>query len=178
MKLVCFMLLAALCFVLGAAAFAEETDFDFSLNSSGNGYVVTKYNGSAGSVTIPDWYNNLPVTEIGSGAFEGNTALKAVSLPSVITRIGKAAFKNCTNLSKISSYKAAENPPAADRVPGDVNGDGKVDAKDGLLVMQYDAGWNVSIDPDNADVNANGAADLGDAVLIFQYAAGQEVTLK
>ncbi len=31
------------------------------------------------------------------------------------------------------------------RMPGDANDDGKVDAKDALLVMQYDAGWNVSI---------------------------------
>lgn len=180
MRPICRFILAVLCLCLLRlpAALAEEQDFSFALNSSGNGYVVTKYHGSASEVKVPDWFSGLPVTEIGQSAFEGNTALKTVSLPSTITRIGKAAFKNCTGLSKLTTYAASANPPAEDRVPGDVNGDGRVDAGDALLVMQYDAGWNVSIDRENADVNGSNSVELNDAVLIFQYAAGQDVTLK
>ncbi len=173
-----FLLMMALCFLAMTCALAENSDFTFSLNGSGTGYVMTQYTGSASNVTVPDWHNGLPVTEIGPAAFEGNSTIKSVSLPSSIVRIGKAAFKNCANLSKITAYTAAANPPAPERIPGDVNGDGKADAKDGLLLMQYDAGWNVSIDSANADVNADSAVGVSDAVLIFQHAAGQDVTLK
>ena len=64
------------------------------------------------------------------------------------------------------------------RLPGDVNEDGAVDEKDALIVMQYDAGWNIIINGWQGDVNADGHTDLSDAVLIFQYAAGLDVQLK
>ena len=38
------------------------------------------------------------VTEIYQSAFEGNKAIKYLSLPSTITKISPAAFKDCTNL--------------------------------------------------------------------------------
>ena len=52
---------------------------------------------------------------------------------------------------------------------------GVVNAADALLVMQYDAGWNIS-KPD-ADVNGDGAVDSKDAVRILQYCAGKISTL-
>lgn len=168
----------ALCLILMTAAAADTNDFTFALNGSGDGYVLTGYSGSDTNVTVPDWYNSLPVTEIGSGAFQGNTALKAVSLPSAIVRIGASAFKGCTSLSKVTSYTADAEPPTPVRVPGDADDNGKVDIHDALLVLQYDAGWDVTLKNDNADVNANGGVDINDAVLILQYGAGQNVTLK
>lgn len=168
----------ALCLILMTAAMADTNDFTFALNGSGDGYVVTGYSGSESTVTVPDWYGSLPVTEIGSSAFQGNTAVKTVSLPSTIERIGASAFKNCTGLSKVTSYTADAQPPVAARIPGDVDDNGKVDAYDALLVLQYDAGWNVSLEKTNADVNANGGVDIDDAVLILLYGAGENVTLK
>lgn len=168
----------ALCLLLCTAAFADTNDFSFALNGDGDGYVVTGYTGSASSVTVPDWYLNLPVTEIGSGAFQGNAAIKTVSLPSTVVKIGASAFKGCTNLSKVTSYTADDEPPADARIPGDADNNGQVNARDALLVMQYDAGWDVSVEKTNADVNASGGVDLDDAVLIFRYGAGENVTLK
>lgn len=168
----------ALCLLCCVAAFADTNEFTFALNGDGDGYVVTGYTGSDASVTVPDWYNNLPVTEIGSGAFQGNNAIKTVSLPSTVVKIGASAFKNCSSLNKITSYTADDQPPAAARIPGDADDNGRVDAHDALLVMQYDAGWDVSVEKTNADVNANGGVDLDDAVLIFRYDAGENVTLK
>lgn len=169
------MLTALVLFVLlTAAALADTNDFTFTPNGSGDGYVVTGYSGSETTVTVPDWYNDLPVTEIGSGAFQGKTDLKAVSLPSTIVRIGASAFRGCSSLSKVTSYAASAEPtpPTVERVPGDADGNGKVDLHDALLVLQYDAGWSVSIDKNNADVDANGAVTLEDALLIFRYGAG------
>lgn len=174
------LLLSALLIVLTATALAAAADdFTFTLNSSGSAYTVTAYNGSASSVTVPDWYENLPVTAIGSGAFQGNTALTSVSLPSSITRIGVGAFKNCPNLDTVSTYTAASEPPAeTERVAGDVNEDGKVNARDALAVIKYSAGQDVTINTANADVNADGKINARDALAIIKYSAGQDVTLQ
>lgn len=64
------------------------------------------------------------------------------------------------------------------RLPGDVNEDGEVDAKDALIIMQYDAGWPVLINGWQGDVNADGSTNLADALMIFQHDAGLEVQLK
>lgn len=168
----------ALCVLMGAAALGDTAEFTFSLNSAGDGYVVTGYNGSSASVTVPDWYNEKPVIEIGAGAFQGNTTITSVYMPSTIVKIGEAAFKNCTKLSLIDEYQAASEPPVPDHIAGDVNDSGETDVYDALLVMQYDAGWNVTINKTNADVDANSGVDLDDAILILQYSAGEDVTLK
>ncbi|MGN1370133.1 MAG: dockerin type I repeat-containing protein [Aristaeellaceae bacterium] len=64
------------------------------------------------------------------------------------------------------------------RLPGDVNEDGKVDARDALIVMQYSAGWPVIINGWQGDVNADGSTNLGDAVRIFQRVSGEDVILR
>lgn len=64
------------------------------------------------------------------------------------------------------------------RLPGDVNEDGAVDAKDALIIMQYDAGWPVLINGWQGDVNADGSTNLADALMIFQHDAGFDVQLK
>ena len=64
------------------------------------------------------------------------------------------------------------------RIPGDANDDGAVDAKDALLIMQYVAGWNLSINGYLADVNADGKVTVEDAILIFQHDSGLDVELK
>ena len=177
--MLCRMILAvlALCLLTAGAAAADTNDFTFTRNAGGNGYVVSGYNGSETAVTVPDWYDNLPVTEIGAAAFQGNTAVKSVRLPSTIVKIGKAAFKGCKNLEQVTNYTAASQPPAVSVLPGDADRNGTVNANDALLVMQYDAGWNVAC-ADHADVNKDGAVDAKDAVRILQYCAGEISSLE
>lgn len=172
------LLALALCVLMGAAAVADTAGFTFSLNSAGDGYIVTGYTGSDASVTVPDWYNAKPVTEIGDSAFQGNTTITHVSMPSTIVKIGESAFKNCTKLSTVDSYTAASEPPTSDHIAGDVNDSGETDIYDALLVMQYDAGWNVTINKTNADVDGSSTVDLTDALLILRYGAGEDVTLQ
>lgn len=166
----------ALCLLLASSAMADTEDFTFKLNAGEDGYVVTGYNGSDSAVTVPDWYNSLPVTEIGASAFQGNTALKSVKLPSSLERIGTAAFKGCKNLEKVTDYAAAAEPPAPDFILGDADDNGQVDVQDVLRVLQYAAGWDTSVS--NADVTNDGAVDVNDAVRILQYCAGEISTLK
>ena len=158
--------------------YAEEAEeFSFELHADGKGYAVAAYNGQDASVTVPDWYNNLPVTAIGDGAFQDNAAIQEVALPSTISVIGVAAFKNCTALSSLTSYEAAAEPPVLTRVPGDADDDGSVGIMDALAILQYDVGWDVTINSVNADVDASGGVDIMDALLILQYDVGWDVEL-
>ena len=59
--------------------------------------VLAKYRGNETHVKIPDSFEGCPVTKIGPGAFEDNN-LYFLEMPSTITEIGDAAFKNCTQL--------------------------------------------------------------------------------
>lgn len=62
-------------------------------------------------------------------------------------------------------------------IPGDVNDDGKVNGKDGVLLAQYLAEWNVTINMDAADVNGDGKVNGKDGILLAQYLAEWDVAL-
>lgn len=73
-----------------------------------NGFVV--YNGIlvdgrnvSGDVVISD-----NITCIGDNAFEGNTKIKSVSIPSSVKRVGKNAFFECENLNKVKIEDGVE----------------------------------------------------------------------
>ena len=67
---------------------------------------ITEDKDVSGAFDIPEavTYHNktYTVTEIGEGAFENNTNLTSVSIPSSITNIGDKAFKGCSNLKSIT----------------------------------------------------------------------------
>ena len=71
-----------------------------------------------------------------------------------------------------------ESIPKLARTPGDANEDGMVDIFDALAILQYDVGWDVSINGTNADVNADSQVDIFDALLILQYDVGWDVELR
>ena len=63
-------------------------------------------------------------------------------------------------------------------LPGDADGSGVVDSYDVLRIMQYDAGWSVTVNDLNADVDGSGSVTLSDAVQILRYLAGEIASLK
>lgn len=62
-------------------------------------------------------------------------------------------------------------------LPGDINGDGKVNGKDGVLFAQHLAEWGVTINMDAADVNGDGKVNGKDGILLAQYLAEWDVIL-
>ena len=63
--------------------------------------VITRYQGSAAEVTVPEALGGAPVTVVGDGAFTGNETLARVTLPASVKAIGDNAFSHCTGLAQI-----------------------------------------------------------------------------
>jgi hypothetical protein len=77
-----------------------QAQWEFITNSGS--ITITKYTGSDGNVTIPSTTNALPVTCIGSFAFQFCTSLTSITIPSSVTNIGWYAFGSCTSMSAIN----------------------------------------------------------------------------
>lgn len=63
-------------------------------------------------------------------------------------------------------------------VPGDANGDEKVNIGDVSLILKYIAGWEVTINADTSDVTGDDKVNISDVSLILKYIAGWEVEFK
>ena len=86
-------------FLLLTLPLAAQAQFQFVTN---NGAItITGYSGSAGSVSVPNTINGLPVTSIGPEAFY-SANLTGVTIPNSVTNIGDGAFDNCTNLTNVT----------------------------------------------------------------------------
>ena len=95
--------------VCSVCGYQNNVDWnDFTFEPDGDGYVLTKYNGTAAHVNIPDVYNDLPVVSIGENAFYHCDSLVSVTIPdSVIIidgnrNISEGAFYACYNLSAVN----------------------------------------------------------------------------
>jgi len=62
-------------------------------------------------------------------------------------------------------------------IPGDANGDGKVNSRDAARILQYVARWDVEIDLTASDVTGDGKVNSRDAARILQYVAKWDVEL-
>lgn len=92
-----------------------DGDYDFSVNAAGEA-VITKYNGSATVLTIPETLisgtQKVMVVEIAAGAFNNCDNLIEVELPSTLTTIqstlANGAFAECDNLAKITIHPSVK----------------------------------------------------------------------
>lgn len=80
----------------------ENKPSDFSYTVKDGEYVIINgYSGEAVDVVIPAYIGGLPVAEIAQNCFEGNTALRSISLPKTLVKIGANAFLGCTALEGV-----------------------------------------------------------------------------
>ncbi|MFZ5974691.1 MAG: fibronectin type III domain-containing protein [Bacillota bacterium] len=85
-------------FQLPAAAFADDTDFTYSVD--GGEVTITGYTGSGGDAVIPDTIGANPVVAIGTNAFSDEASITSIQIPDTVTTIGDGAFSGCTSLEK------------------------------------------------------------------------------
>ncbi|MBE6425019.1 MAG: hypothetical protein E7029_03325 [Planctomycetaceae bacterium] len=73
----------------------KKWKFEYTID--GDSVTITKYTGSASSVTIPDG-----VTSIGNKAFSKCGSLTSVTIPDSVTSIGNGAFSSCKSLTSVT----------------------------------------------------------------------------
>jgi len=95
MRIVIFLLL----WVVTAIPIVAQAQFTYATN---NGAItVTGYNGSDGTVAIPNTINGYAVAVIGDWAFYA-TSVTNVLIPDSVTNIGDGAFFNCESLTNVT----------------------------------------------------------------------------
>ena len=62
-------------------------------------------------------------------------------------------------------------------LPGDINGDGKVNNKDATRLFQYLSDWDVEVVEAALDVNGDGRVNNKDATRLFQYLSDWDVEI-
>jgi hypothetical protein len=87
-------------------ATAPTGDFDYVLTT--NSVMITRYNGTNGTVVVPDTILGAPVTCIGAYAFNVS-GVTNVTLPSSLVSIGDFAFAYCSHLSDVEGLSSCAN---------------------------------------------------------------------
>jgi hypothetical protein len=83
------------------------TSGDFTYTET-DSIIITKYNGTGGSVSIPAQINGKPVTRIADKAFNNCTGLTSITIPNSVIFIGESliydsgVFNGCTGLTSIT----------------------------------------------------------------------------
>lgn len=89
-------------------------DFVFELNEAKTGYNITAYRcATVSELTIPSYYNGLPVVGIAERTFFSHGELTKVILPEHLVTIGEYAFSGCSKLTEISIPNTVESIGAA-----------------------------------------------------------------
>ena len=76
----------------------------FSYKVVDGGAQITKYNGNAWTVNIPNEIDGYKVKSIGKEAFK-NASMRSVTMPDTVTSIGEKAFYGCSSLKNITLSK-------------------------------------------------------------------------
>ena len=96
---------AALLLLVLPAAAESNGDFKYALNDDGT-VKITQYTGRAAELKIPAKLDGKKVTVIGKTAFYKRNSLTSVTIPDSVTKIGDAAFSDCSNLTSVPSRTA------------------------------------------------------------------------
>ncbi|MCD7786830.1 MAG: leucine-rich repeat protein [Oscillospiraceae bacterium] len=172
----------------------ELKDVEIPAGVTSIGYGAFAYCLSLTNITLPEG-----VTSIGDYAFSSCNSLSSISIPVSVTHIGDYAFAEFGNALTDVYYSGDETDWAAidigdgsefitsatihynstgpddetgDSTPGDLNGDGEVDASD-LTVLARHVGKVETMEDEtalaNADVTGDGNVDASDLTRLAQY---------
>lgn len=98
--LIVSVLLAGFSFSASALVIYDG-DFGYEVNVSKREATLVGYIGSGGTVELPDYFQDYPVTVIDRNAFSGNTDIKEIVFSGANTTVEEYSFMNCTSLEAV-----------------------------------------------------------------------------
>ncbi len=105
----------------------------YTLNSGGASYSVSGIGTAIDTdIVIPDTYEGLPVTAVGSEAFKNNTNITNVIIGDSVTSISYQAFYGCKNCLKYDFSNHISVPTLGSNVFGNTNANFKIIVPDAL----------------------------------------------
>ena len=87
---------------VGALGTSAATSGNYEYSVSNGNATITKYTGTATTLTIPSVLDGYPVKSIGDRAFRYCNTLENITVPSSIESIGINAFFSCSQLATVS----------------------------------------------------------------------------
>lgn len=98
--LIISVLSAGFCF--GASALViYDGDFGYEVNTSKREATLVRYSGNGGTVQLPEFFQDYPVTVIDRNAFSGNPDIKEIVFADTNTTVEEYAFMNCASLETV-----------------------------------------------------------------------------
>jgi hypothetical protein len=82
--------------------FLEEKNQDYTFQRSERGIEIFSYIGSIFNVIVPDAIDGQPIWKIGAGAFQRNSLVRSVVIPSSVKEIGNYSFSLMEDLEKVT----------------------------------------------------------------------------
>jgi DNA-directed RNA polymerase subunit RPC12/RpoP len=149
----------------GAMQGREESFVVFEFTAFKDGAAVQPNDKLMVTFAIPENYSTNVVVYY----MDGNGKLERLQ-----ATVDADARTVTVELSHFSTYILADNDTAPAVLVGDVNGDGRVNARDARLLLRYLAGLTEEgeVDVSAADFNGDGRVNARDARAILQYLAG------
>ena len=93
----------------GAPTMGVTPVSEFEYTTNDDSITITRYTGRGGPVLIPAIANSLPVTSIGTGAFEDFNTPTSITIPNSVTSIGGWAFLGCRSLASVTIPDSVTN---------------------------------------------------------------------
>ncbi len=97
--------LCAVMFLLCACGRGDnktKTVYGYELSAGGDYYVISVKEAHEADITLPAEHEGIPVKEIASFAFSGQSKIKSITLPEGITAVSDYAFSGCPSLESVN----------------------------------------------------------------------------
>ncbi len=95
------MLSAVACLSVSAKTVYPVGDWVYEKINDNTEFEIDEYKGSSAVLSTAYYYNLLPITSVGSNAFNSNKTLEKITFTSNLTAIQSYAFSNCTALKTV-----------------------------------------------------------------------------
>ncbi len=135
---------------------------DAGITIPGNGGSISGT--PAGPITLESGKVGTVTFTVNAAATAGTYTVEAYKKDGSITVDGSITF-------------TVAGAATGDRLAGDANDDGVVTTRDAMMIMQWIAGFDVTINEANANCSGDGTVTTRDAMMIMQWIAGFDVTL-